>query len=50
MRKKTVLDILNMKKTGNRITMLTAYDFVMASIMDEAGTDLLLVGDTMGMV
>ena len=50
MRKKTVLDILEMKKTGNRITMLTAYDFVLASIMDEAGTDLLLVGDTMGMV
>ncbi len=50
MRKKTVLDILGMKKTGDKITMLTAYDYVLASIMDEAGTDLLLVGDTMGMV
>ncbi|UCG90760.1 MAG: 3-methyl-2-oxobutanoate hydroxymethyltransferase [Candidatus Heimdallarchaeota archaeon] len=50
MKKKTILDILDMKKTGDKITMLTAYDFVMASIMDEAGTDLLLVGDTMGMV
>ncbi|MFX1285539.1 MAG: 3-methyl-2-oxobutanoate hydroxymethyltransferase [Promethearchaeota archaeon] len=50
MKKKTILDILEMKKTGEKITMLTAYDFVMASIMDEAGTDLLLVGDTMGMV
>ena len=50
MRKKTVLDILDMKNKGEKITMLTAYDFVMASILDEAGTDLLLVGDTMGMV
>ncbi|NHJ01465.1 MAG: 3-methyl-2-oxobutanoate hydroxymethyltransferase [Candidatus Heimdallarchaeota archaeon] len=39
-----------MKKRQDKITMLTAYDFVMASILDEAGTDLLLVGDTMGMV
>ncbi len=50
MKKKTILDILDMKNTGDKITMLTAYDFVMASILDEAGTDLLLVGDTMGMV
>lgn len=50
MKKKTVLDILEMKKKGEKITMLTAYDYVLASIMDEAGTDMLLVGDTMGMV
>ncbi|MFX0173374.1 MAG: 3-methyl-2-oxobutanoate hydroxymethyltransferase [Candidatus Hodarchaeota archaeon] len=50
MRKKTILDIMDMKKKGEKITMLTAYDYVMASILDEAGTDLLLVGDTMGMV
>jgi 3-methyl-2-oxobutanoate hydroxymethyltransferase len=50
MKKKSVLDILDMKKKGEKITMLTAYDFVLASIMDEAGTDMLLVGDTMGMV
>ncbi len=50
MKKKTVLDILEMKKKGEKITMLTAYDYVLASIMDEAGTDILLVGDTMGMV
>ncbi|MHA1215200.1 MAG: 3-methyl-2-oxobutanoate hydroxymethyltransferase [Candidatus Hodarchaeales archaeon] len=50
MKKKTALDIIEMKKKGQKITMLTAYDFVMASILDEAGTDLLLVGDTMGMV
>ncbi|MHA2290027.1 MAG: 3-methyl-2-oxobutanoate hydroxymethyltransferase [Promethearchaeota archaeon] len=50
MKKKTVLDILEMNESGNKITMLTAYDYVMASILDEAGTDMLLVGDTMGMV
>ncbi|MFX0016079.1 MAG: 3-methyl-2-oxobutanoate hydroxymethyltransferase [Promethearchaeota archaeon] len=50
MRKKTVLDVIEMMNKGEKITMLTAYDFVMASILDEAGTDLLLVGDTMGMV
>ena len=50
MKKKTVLDILDMMEKGKKITMLTAYDFVMASILDEAGTDMLLVGDTMGMV
>ncbi len=36
--------------SNQKITMLTAYDYVMASILDEAGTDILLVGDTMGMV
>ncbi len=50
MKKKTVLDIMEMNESGNKITMLTAYDYVMASILDEAGTDMLLVGDTMGMV
>ncbi len=50
MKKKTVLDILEMKKNGEKITMLTAYDYVLGSILDEAGTDMLLVGDTMGMV
>ncbi|MFW9778850.1 MAG: 3-methyl-2-oxobutanoate hydroxymethyltransferase [Candidatus Heimdallarchaeota archaeon] len=50
MAKKTVLDILGMLNEGKKITMLTAYDFVISSILDEAGTDILLVGDTMGMV
>lgn len=38
------------KKTGEKITALTAYDFALASIMDSAGVDLLLVGDSLGMV
>jgi 3-methyl-2-oxobutanoate hydroxymethyltransferase len=50
MTKKTVLNILEMLNAGEKITMLTAYDFVLSSILDEAGTDILLVGDTMGMV
>lgn len=50
MGKTTAIEIVNKKKKGEIITMLTAYDYVMASILDEAGTDMLLVGDTMGVV
>lgn len=39
-----------MKQRGERIPMLTAYEYSMASILDAAGIPLLLVGDTMGMV
>jgi len=49
-KKKTVLDILDMYERNEKITMLTAYDATMAAILDEAGVDMLLVGDTMGMV
>ena len=38
------------KKAGRKLSMLTAYDFLTASIFDEAGIDSLLVGDTLGMV
>jgi 3-methyl-2-oxobutanoate hydroxymethyltransferase len=38
------------KKSGEKITALTAYEFALASIMDEAGVDILLVGDSLGMV
>jgi 3-methyl-2-oxobutanoate hydroxymethyltransferase len=46
--KVTVDEILSMKK--RKITMLTAYDFTTAGICDKAGIDILLVGDSAGMV
>lgn|SRR5487761_2096896 len=42
--------IRQMKRRGERIPMLTAYDYAMASILDSAGTPMLLVGDSLGMV
>ncbi|MCF8055424.1 MAG: 3-methyl-2-oxobutanoate hydroxymethyltransferase [Desulfocapsa sp.] len=49
-KRKTVADILNMKKAGEKITMLTAYDAAMASMLAAADVDVLLVGDSLGMV
>ncbi len=45
-----VTDLAAMKRAGHKITMLTAYDATMARIMDGAGVDVLLVGDSLGMV
>lgn len=42
--------IQQMKARGERIPMLTAYDYPIARILDEAGVPMLLVGDTLGMV
>ena len=42
--------LLEMKRTQRKITMLTAYDATMARILDAAGIDILLVGDSLGMV
>lgn len=39
-----------MKNRGQKITMLTAYDYTFASLMDQSGIDILLVGDSLGMV
>lgn len=46
----TTTRLREMKKKGEKITMLTAYDYTMARILDEAGIDILLVGDSLGMV
>lgn len=48
--KVTVPRLLNMKRRNEKITMLTAYDYTMAKLLDEAGVDTLLVGDSMAMV
>ena len=47
---KTVLDILNMKREGRKISVITSYDYTLALLCDRAGIDVLLVGDSAGMV
>ncbi|TRZ42586.1 3-methyl-2-oxobutanoate hydroxymethyltransferase [Robertkochia solimangrovi] len=42
----TVKSLLEMKQRGEKISMLTAYDFTMAKIVDGAGVDVILVGDS----
>ena len=42
----TTHTLQSMKATGERISMLTSYDFSMARIVDEAGVDIILVGDS----
>lgn len=49
-KKFTVPQFIAAKSKNQKITMLTAYDFLSAKILDEAGLDCLLVGDTLGMV
>jgi len=46
----TINQIKEMKQKGEKITMLTAYDYATAKIVDEAGIPLILVGDSLGMV
>ncbi len=49
-RRLTVPAIRNMKGQGERIAMVTAYDATFAQMIDEGGADMLLVGDSLGMV
>jgi len=46
----TINQIKDMKQKGEKITMLTAYDYATAKIVDEVGIPLILVGDSLGMV
>ncbi len=46
----TINQIKDMKRKGEKIVMLTAYDYTTAKIVDEAGIPLILVGDSLGMV
>ena len=47
--KNTVATILKQKQSGEKITMLTAYDYTTARIVDECGINSILVGDSLGM-
>lgn len=46
----TALDLQAMRRRGERIVALTAYDYAMARVADEAGVDFILVGDSLAMV
>lgn len=48
--KVTVLDILRKKRRKEKIVMITAYDYISAKLVDQAGVDAILVGDSLGML
>ena len=47
---KSVQDIISMKKEKKKISVITSYDYTLASLCDKAGIDVMLVGDSAGMV
>jgi len=49
-KKITVLDVKQAKKDGRRLVMVTAYDYPFGLMADEAGVDIVLIGDSLGMV
>jgi 3-methyl-2-oxobutanoate hydroxymethyltransferase len=49
-KRKSILDIAGMKNSGEKISVLTAYDYPFAQLMDQAGIDIILVGDSVGSV
>lgn len=49
-RPKTVRHFLEMKRRGERIVALTAYDYLFARLLQESGVDMILVGDSLGQV
>lgn len=49
-KKKTCLDFIEMKKKGEQVAWVTAYDFPTASFVEQAGMDMILIGDSLGMV
>ena len=49
-KKKSIIDFRKMRETGEQVTWVTAYDYPMASFAEQAGVDMILVGDSLGMV
>ena len=49
-KKKGRLEFLEMKRNGEKVTWITAYDFPTAMFAEAAGLDMILVGDSLGMV
>ena len=50
MKKTTSSSLLSKKRRGEKLTLLTAYDFAMAKFINEAGVDVILVSDAVGTV
>jgi len=50
MAKKSILDFRKMVETGEKITWLTGYDYLTAKYIEKAGVEMILVGDSLGMV
>lgn len=48
--KKNIFDFAEMKRKGEQVTWITAYDFPTASLAEQAGIEMILVGDSLGMV
>lgn len=48
-KKNTIATLLDMKKSGEKVSMLTCYDYTTARIMENAGINTILVGDSLGM-
>mgnify|MGYP000856601052 FL=1 len=49
-KKKSILDLYKMKENGEKAVWVTAYDCCFASYAEKAGMDMILVGDSMGMI
>lgn len=50
MKRKTIPDFIKMKENGEKVTWITSYDYLTAKYVERSGMDMILVGDSMGMV
>ena len=49
-KRKTIPEFLKMKEEGTPVTWITSYDYLTAKYVERAGMDMILVGDSLGMV